>query len=1334
MILALAGFGFPKFISAQFMLNYPFHLILWGSIIFVGSLKAQGVAFDADFNASLVSDPTTEENLNAGSAVGTWSDLPGNASSLGVFDSGGDKGLLIDRPSADQEINANLESPLGLIDGAEVSFSYAIRRSIGSHVKDVIVTGYDATDAISFQVILTAVSSGSDGMRVAYTHPDNGYTNVPAGGGGDHAFLGSWDPSALAEIKLVLGDSGYVIEHDGGNGEWTSAELPYSGNAATLNRIGFELNGGTSGVSSGFWLDNVLASGESAELISSFMSDSQSVLPGATVLLEWDLVDFDTVTLDGVDVSGQTTNGAGSLSLSVAETHYYELEVTKGAFTETRGLLVFADDFPVKITEVMSDNDNILFAADGSSPDWIELTNFTESDYDLSGAFLSDDLGDLMKWSFPVNSIVPANGSLVVFASGDDVSVGGEIHTSFKLSGGSDYLALVAADGVTVEQAFIPFLPEMHEDVSYGLGPDLVSLGFFESPTPGAPNGALTVETGSVLTALTEDPAFSPISIPVSVAVYENGSALTDVTLHYRIGYGAESQLSMTNTGGNIWSATVPTSAVGEGEMLRWRATASDALGRVTPYPANVPADFSPQYYGVVAEDSSINTAFPVLHTFAEDPDWYKDSGWDSAGRTSKPNNSDFGPVSLSYEGKFYDNAQMRTRGNSASRWEKPKFKVELNEGYEMEWDPAEEPVDEFNLQSHFVDQFPNARSSFLREYAYLGLANEVGMPVFHMFYMQVRQNSDYFGLFSFTEQINATFLRRRGLDDDGALYKSRNGANLGVGTGTPDRFGKATRKDEPYDDLVALIDQLNAAEPARSDYVFDHLDLPGIINKFAVDALTYNYDRVGHNFYVHHDREKDEWTQLAWDTDLNLLINSRFQDPDFNHPLFPDGEEGRSFNGMSAALFKNEVVREMYYRRLRTLMDDYLATTWMDDLFVTLDTQVAAERSFDATQWPLSLVDVQDDLIDFYLPTRRQQLYVTWGGLLPEEAPLNSIVGFGQIVANPVSGNQDEEFIEITNPNSWAVDVSDWVLNGGVSYTFPPGSVIPANSSCFLSPEVVSFRSRATGPTGEERRFVLGNYSGKLSNFGESLTLVNEVSAVVAQTTTPVMPNPNQLHLVISEVMYDPQPDEEAEFIELLNTSDSLTLDLSGVQFTDGIEYTFPAGTMLAPGGRIVVMKSEFTSGSLRNGGETLKLDDADGSTIAEFTYENEGAWPVSPGEVGTSLVFLSGDPDEPQNWRASLAVGGNPGGSDSIPYLGGDLLSYALDGSLSYDPSTGVVNVPKRAGADDATVILQWSDDLETWHEDELTFLGSEPLQWQDGAMIGRRFFRVKIEVNAP
>lgn len=102
------------------------------------------------------------------------------------------------------------------------------------------------------------------------------------------------------------------------------------------------------------------------------------------------------------------------------------------------------------ISEVQAANATTLVDADGDSSDWLELYNSGPGSVDLSGYHLTDDPADLSKWTIPPMTLQPG-GFLVVFASGKDRDpVRGELHTSFRLSAGGDYLGLVMADGVTV--------------------------------------------------------------------------------------------------------------------------------------------------------------------------------------------------------------------------------------------------------------------------------------------------------------------------------------------------------------------------------------------------------------------------------------------------------------------------------------------------------------------------------------------------------------------------------------------------------------------------------------------------------------------------------------------------------------------------------------------------------------------------------------------------------------------------------------------------------------------------------------------------------------------
>ena len=128
------------------------------------------------------------------------------------------------------------------------------------------------------------------------------------------------------------------------------------------------------------------------------------------------------------------------------------------------------------------------------------------------------------------------------------------------------------------------------------------------------------------------------------------------------------------------------------------------------------------------------------------------------------------------------------------------------------------------------------------------------------------------------------------------------------------------------------------------------------------------------------------------------------------------------------------------------------------------------------------------------------------------------------------------------------------------------------------------------------------------LSDTGD-WSAINEATVI---TGTPASAS----NLVVSEIMYHPiDPAVGAEFIELLNISAADVIDLTRVAFTAGIDFTFPTGTALAPGGRVVVHGSEFKSDTrLANGGERLTLSAADGSAIRDFTFDDSSPWPRLP------------------------------------------------------------------------------------------------------------------------
>ena len=134
-------------------------------------------------------------------------------------------------------------------------------------------------------------------------------------------------------------------------------------------------------------------------------------------------------------------------------------------------LLTFAQTHAtVVISEFMASNSGTLRDDFGDASDWIELHNTGDAPVNLQGWALTDRPGAASRWFFPSQVIEP-DTYLVVFASGRNRKLpGAPLHTSFSLSAGGEYLALLRPNG-TAATEFSPAFPRQVPDVSFGFPP-----------------------------------------------------------------------------------------------------------------------------------------------------------------------------------------------------------------------------------------------------------------------------------------------------------------------------------------------------------------------------------------------------------------------------------------------------------------------------------------------------------------------------------------------------------------------------------------------------------------------------------------------------------------------------------------------------------------------------------------------------------------------------------------------------------------------------------------------------------------------------------------------
>ncbi|MCA9246007.1 MAG: lamin tail domain-containing protein [Planctomycetales bacterium] len=98
---------------------------------------------------------------------------------------------------------------------------------------------------------------------------------------------------------------------------------------------------------------------------------------------------------------------------------------------------------------------------------------------------------------------------------------------------------------------------------------------------------------------------------------------------------------------------------------------------------------------------------------------------------------------------------------------------------------------------------------------------------------------------------------------------------------------------------------------------------------------------------------------------------------------------------------------------------------------------------------------------------------------------PLDSTAVFNEIHYNPASNQNGGEWIELFNQLHVDLDLSGWSLQGGIDYTFPVGTKIPARGYLVIAETPVELQAATGLPS------ILGPWQGQLNNSGEALLLV---------------------------------------------------------------------------------------------------------------------------------------------------------------------------------------------------------------------------------------------------
>ncbi|MGH1492661.1 MAG: lamin tail domain-containing protein [Acidimicrobiales bacterium] len=739
--------------------------------------------------------------------------------------------------------------------------------------------------------------------------------------------------------------------------------------------------------------------------------------------------------------------------------------------------------------------------ADEAPVEFLEVANRGETPEDISGWCLATGIS----FCFPADTVIEPGQHLVVT---DELAAFPDVYGATVVPVG-EYSGGLSNGGETVELlddggALIDIVD--YDDASPwpaapdGNGPslELVDLSSDNNQAEswltsiaasgnsvGAPNSVTGVVFPTV-EDVTADPFRPTPNQPVTVSARLSDSA--SATLSYVIDWQAEQTITMaddeSSVGGaddGVWSAVIPGQQAGD--LIRYRVdvTSPEGIAAGAPDPTD-----TINYLGVVVVDESISTNLPLLEWFMEDSvhdDILENHRFDNV----------TGEAVISYDGAVIDNVEMRIRGNTSRFDNKVSWKVEFPKGYLFDMGGLlDEPVDEFNMQ----------QSQYVNEELGWGTADAAGLLSLQYFKMRTHRNGEFYSVATHGGTYDGRWRDNNGRDE-WALYK----AEQELGRAHPSEqalidsgdWDKKEGDDDDWGDLHELTAILNSPpNQSQEDWMWENLNVSQFVNYAAVLSVLRHSDSGWYNYYVTRDSpDTGRWEMMLWDMDTMFRTEAVDSNADFVVP----GDNGQRF---LRALTNHPEFRQMYFRRVRTLIDRFLQPNDYEERADGLLDTYLAEYELDYAIWGGETLEQERGRLFQGITERRADIAEnlapegSWG--FPPSASGQTPIEIAAVNHAPAEGD-NAEFIELRNTSSTeSIDLSAWQIDGAVTATIASGTVLVPNGQLYLVADDNTFRS-INGATS----YVADEFDGSLPDAGGSLLLLASDGSTVDSVNFPI-------------------------------------------------------------------------------------------------------------------------------------------------------------------------------------------------------------------------------------
>ena len=580
----------------------------------------------------------------------------------------------------------------------------------------------------------------------------------------------------------------------------------------------------------------------------------------------------------------------------------------------------------------------------GNTEDWIELYNAGGTTINLAGYYLSDKISHPLQWAFPAGITIPANGFIKVWASGDNIVVGTDIHTNFSLTQTKPEQIIFSNPGGTIIDSLTlnPTLPNN----SRGRASDGSALwALFTTPTPGVSNSGAKLDY-AVRPIMGYAAGFYPAAINVSIS-----SPGVGVSIYYTTDGSTPTQLS------TLYSVPV---SINSTTVLRAKAFSTNPL---------VPASFirsSTYFIGITHTLAVVSVFSDSIMTLMNGTQFYPETALQyfdvnkHLAAEADGNSNKHGNDSWAYAERGIDficddelgyNYALNTKfftNKSRKSFSRIIIKSAANDNYPCEPHSA-------HIRDSYVETISQRGN--------LHLDCRTWEPA--ILYV----NGQYWGVYDIREKVDdkdfTGYYYNQG-DKDSLQYLMTWGA-------TWSKYGGPQAQTD-WNTLKSYITTNNMAVAANYNHVDSLLNVKSLIDYFLINSWAVTSDWLNWNTGWWHglrpEGQEHKWRYTLWDNDATFghyinytSIPSQLPNADPCAPEALPDPGGQGHTLIVDSLMKNPTFKHLYVSRYIDLLNSTFSCDFSIPLLDSMISIIAPEMPAQIARWGGTVTEWQHDV-----------------------------------------------------------------------------------------------------------------------------------------------------------------------------------------------------------------------------------------------------------------------------------------------------------------------------------------------------------------------------------